>query len=171
MAFLTDYQGNIIDTTGRPLSSFQADPLPKLAYDPATLTWNFGTVPQGTLIKQPLALANTGFGGLSFYLGPAPGLSLSRRAEQVGGADLSNYELLLSTSALPVGAYDQSVTIATSDPTQPLMTLRVLGNVTAVTGEIRVAQSSTPSMLRLAFPAVTTWASGTTILTRWGQIP
>ena len=23
MAFLTDYQGNILDTTGRPLSSFQ----------------------------------------------------------------------------------------------------------------------------------------------------
>ena len=76
MAFLTDYQGNILDTAGRPLSSFQADPLPKLAYDPATLTWNFGTVPQGTLLKQPLALANTGFGALSIYLGPAPGLTL-----------------------------------------------------------------------------------------------
>ncbi len=135
MAFLTDYQGNILDTAGRPLSSFQADPLPKLAYDPAALTWNFGTVPQGTLIKRPLALANTGFGALSIYLGSAPGLTLSRRAEQVGGADLSNYELQLSTGSLPVGAYDQSVTIATSDPTQPLLTLRVLGNVTAASGD------------------------------------
>ena len=122
MAFLTDYQGNILDTAGRPLSSFQSDPLPKLAYDPAALTWNFGTAPQGTLIKRQLALANTGFGALSIYLGPAPGLTLARHAEQVGGADLSSYELLLSTTGLPLGAYDQSITIATSDPTQPLLT-------------------------------------------------
>ena len=61
MAFLTDYQGNILDTAGRPLSSFQADPLPKLAYDPAALTWNFGTVPQGTLLKRPLGLGQHRF--------------------------------------------------------------------------------------------------------------
>ena len=37
LAFLTDYAGNILDTGGRPLSSFQVDPLPKLAVDAATL--------------------------------------------------------------------------------------------------------------------------------------
>lgn len=36
MAFFTDYQGNILDTAGRPLYSFQADPLPKLAVDTVT---------------------------------------------------------------------------------------------------------------------------------------
>ncbi len=35
LAFLTDYEGNILDTGGRPLSSFQVDPLPKLAVDAA----------------------------------------------------------------------------------------------------------------------------------------
>ena len=52
MAFLTDYQGNILDTAGRPLSSFQADPLPTLVTDDAHLTWNFGTVEQGALLEH-----------------------------------------------------------------------------------------------------------------------
>ncbi len=30
MAFLTDYEGNILDTAGRPLSSWQEDPQPEL---------------------------------------------------------------------------------------------------------------------------------------------
>ncbi len=170
MAFLTDYQGNILDTAGRPLSSFQADPLPKLAYDPAALTWNFGTAPVGTLIKQPLALANTGFGALSIYLGSAPGLTLSRRAEQVGGADLSNYELQLSTGLLPVGAYDQSVTIATSDPAKPLLALRVLGTVTAASGDNAGGTVQRPLDVFVAFRAVTTWASGTNTPICLGQI-
>lgn len=44
MAFLTDYEGNILDTAGRPLSSFQADPLPTFALNETDLTWNFGTL-------------------------------------------------------------------------------------------------------------------------------
>ena len=85
MAFLTDYQGNILDTAGRPLSSFQADPLPQVAADPAALTWDFGSVAQGALLKHPLDLANVGYGGLHTYLAPAPGLRLTRSAERDGG--------------------------------------------------------------------------------------
>jgi hypothetical protein len=39
MAFFTDYQGNILDTGGRPLSSFQADPKPVFAMGTADQTW------------------------------------------------------------------------------------------------------------------------------------
>ena len=85
MAFLTDYQGNILDTAGRPLSSFQADPLPKLAVDDASLTWNFGTVAQGSLLKRPLSLANTGYGALLHLDQPDNGLALSQRAAGHGG--------------------------------------------------------------------------------------
>ena len=135
MAFLTDYQGNILDTAGRPLSSFQADPLPEVAVDAATLTWNFGTVAQGALLKHTPALANVGYGRLYTYLTPTPGLSLATRADVVGAADLSDYALILRTADLPIGAYDQTATLKTSDPTQPSLTVRVQGTVTAATGD------------------------------------
>lgn len=138
MAFLTDYQGNILDTAGRPLSSFQADPLPKVAVDAATLTWNFGSVPQGALLKHSPALANVGYGRLYTYLTPTPGLSLATRADVVGAADLNDYALILRTADLPVGAYDQTATLKTSDPTQPTLTVHVQGTVTASTGDITI---------------------------------
>lgn len=86
MAFLTDYQGNILDTAGRPLSSFQVDPLPQLAADNATLTWNFRAVSQGTIVKYPIMLANTGFGRLYTYLPLGNGLRLNRASSTVGAA-------------------------------------------------------------------------------------
>lgn len=136
MAFLTDYQGNILDTAGRPLSSFQQDPLPKVAADPAALTWNFGSVAQGSLLKHPLALANVGHGALYAYMQPAPGLHLSRAVNaSVGAADQSDFELTLRSAEVAVGAYDQTVTIHTSDPLSPTVTLRVLGQVTAASGD------------------------------------
>jgi PKD repeat protein len=61
MAFWTDYQGNILDTAARPLSSFQADPRPAFVADEGSLLWDFGTVRQGTLLKRRFSLANTGF--------------------------------------------------------------------------------------------------------------
>ena len=136
MAFLTDYQGNILDTAGRPLSSFQVDPLPELAADDTTLSWNIGTVTQGTLLKHALALANTGFGRLYTYIPPTSGLALNTVGSRtVGAADQPLYELTLRTADLPVGAYDQTITLATSDPAQPTRLLRVYGAITAASGD------------------------------------
>jgi PKD repeat protein len=136
MTFLTDYQGNILDTAGRPLSSFQEDPLPKVAADPAALTWDFGSAAQGSLLKHPLALANVGHGALYAYMQPAPGLHLSRAVNaSVGAADQNDFELTLHTAEVDVGAYDQTVTIHTSDPLSPTLAVRVLGQVTAASGD------------------------------------
>jgi hypothetical protein len=136
MAFLTDYQGNILDTAGRPLSSFQVDPLPTLAADDTTLSWNIGTVTQGTLLKHPLALANTGFGRLYTYIPPTSGLALNTLGSRtIGAADQPLYELTLRTADLPVGTYDQTITLATSDPARPTRALRVYGTVTAASGD------------------------------------
>jgi hypothetical protein len=136
MAFLTDYQGNILDTAGRPLSSFQVDPLPTLAADDTTLSWDIGTVTQGTLLKHPLALANTGFGRLYTYIPPTSGLALNTVGSRtIGAADQPLYELTLRTAGLPVGAYDQTITLATSDPAHPTRSLRVYGTVTAASGD------------------------------------
>ncbi len=129
LAFLTDYQGNILDTAGRPLSSFQEDPLPVL--EGTTPIWNFGTVAQGSLLKKRLALANTGYNVLYTYLEPTPGLRLQRAARTVGAADLVGYELVLDTADLPVGPYDRTVTLRTSDPNRSTVSVRLLGTITA----------------------------------------
>lgn len=140
VAFVTDYQGNVIDSSGRPLSSFQKDPLPRLAFDASSITWNFGTVAEGALLKHRLALANTGSGRLMTYMTPVTGLSLSARTNTVGPAELADYQLVLRTMDLPTGAYEQTATLKTSDPTQPALTIHVFGTIAAandVPGRLR----------------------------------
>jgi hypothetical protein len=132
LAFLTDYQGNILDTAGRPLSSFQIDPLPKLASAESELVWNFGTAPRGALLRYALQLGNTGAGRLYAYVSPAPGLQLeSIGGQTIGAADLSSYRLVLRTADLPLGAYDQTLVVRTSDLLNPLRILRIRGTITA----------------------------------------
>lgn len=136
MAFLTDYQGNILDTAGRPLSSFQVDPQPNLVVDDAALTWNFGTLPQGAIAKHPLTIANTGYGRLYTYFPPTAGITLNQVAAQtIGAADAPNYELTLRTAALPIGPVDRTITLTTNDPDQPTRQVRIQGTVTAVTAD------------------------------------
>ena len=53
LAFWTDYQGNILDTAARPLSSFQADPRPASAMALADEVWDFGTAQQVTVHVGP----------------------------------------------------------------------------------------------------------------------
>ncbi|RLF30763.1 MAG: hypothetical protein DRN07_08175, partial [Thermoplasmata archaeon] len=64
MAFFTDWQGNILDTAARPLSSFQEDPKPALVLDETSTIWGFGSVPQGTILSHTFTLANVGLMGL-----------------------------------------------------------------------------------------------------------
>ncbi|MEM7531669.1 MAG: LamG-like jellyroll fold domain-containing protein, partial [Chloroflexota bacterium] len=141
LAFLTDHQGNILDTAGRPLATFQADPQPALAVKSADLTWNMGDVTQGTLLKHRFTLANTGMGRLYTYLDtPASGLPLTptdnataskQRNRTIGAADDTVYELTLDTSTLAVGAVDQTLTVNTNDPDTPTLSVRILGAIVA----------------------------------------
>ncbi|GIV80145.1 MAG: hypothetical protein KatS3mg050_4539 [Litorilinea sp.] len=98
-------------------------------------TWDFGTVVQGSLLKRSLALANTGHNVLYTYLEPTPGLRLNRTALSVGAADLVGYELVLNTGELPVGPYDRTVTLHTSDPNRPTVSVRLVGTIAAPTGD------------------------------------
>ncbi|MEM7537045.1 MAG: CARDB domain-containing protein, partial [Chloroflexota bacterium] len=144
LAFLTDYQGNILDTAGRPLSSFQADPNPKLAVDDSTLTWNVGTLPQGTLATYPLSLANAGHGRLYTYLSPATGFSLATGNRTIGAAGVGDYELLLNTADLSVGALEQTLTLKSSDPDTPSRELRVVGTITAAPPDVAASGTQRP---------------------------
>ncbi len=132
LAFLTDYAGNILDTGGRPLSSFQADPLPTLVTDDAALTWDFGAVAQGALLRHRLSMANTGFGPLYTFVDAGGTLALSQAGQRtVGAAGVADYQLTLRTADLPVGPYDETFTIKTSDPANPTRTFHVVGTISA----------------------------------------
>lgn len=144
LAFLTDYQGNILDTAGRPLSSFQVDPLPQLVADEPSLTWNLGTVAQGSVLKHKLGIANTGYGRLYTYLTPSPGLTLGTANQTVGAGDTPSYELTLRTDELTTGPYSATVTLLTSDPNQPSRALHVAGTIVASTGDQPVGPIERP---------------------------
>ena len=108
MAFWTDYQGNILDTAGRPLSSFQADPKPAFAMAAADETWDFGTAQQGTLMQRQFALASSGYMDLLTYIGSAAGLDRDRPAATgCRPADMGVYTVTLNTQSLPAGPYRQ----------------------------------------------------------------
>ena len=103
VAFWTDWQGNIIDVRGRPLWSFQADPKPTLTSDATALTWNIGTVAQGTTVKRRITLANTGYGPLQTWVDTPVGLTISAAGvSSVAPGDSAVYDLALNTQQLPI---------------------------------------------------------------------
>lgn len=136
MAFLTDYEGNILDTAGRPLSSFQDDPRPAAVFDNSAQVWDFGTVQQGTLLEQPFALASVGYLDLLAYLGNASGLTIDGpAATAIAPGDVAIYTVQLNTEAMPVGPYEATIPVRTSDPQNPTATLTIRGTITAMPGD------------------------------------
>ena len=156
IAFWTDSEGNIIDSAARPFSSFAEDPNPAFAMTTTDATWNFGTAAQGTLLKRTFIFANTGFLDLLTYVSAPSGVSLSQTgSRRVGPADATTYEITLHTADLPLGAYDGTITIRASDPSQPVKTVHVVGTVTAAVPDTPPGATQRP----LDWPA--TFASGT----------
>ncbi|HOT93195.1 MAG TPA: CARDB domain-containing protein [Anaerolineae bacterium] len=141
MAFWTDWQGNILDTAARPLSSFQVDPKPALAMAAADATWNFGSAVQGTILKRTFDLANTGYLDLLTYVNAPAGVTLSQQGSRsVGPADVTTYEITLETINLPVGPYSETITIRSSDPAIPTQTVLLMGNIAAGTPDTPVGE-------------------------------
>lgn len=132
MAFWTDYEGNILDVSGRPLSSFQADPTPEFAITPADETWDFGTTAKGTILKREFSFANTGDRTLLTYVDAPAGLLVSQTGSKlIGPADIATYVISINTNDLPVGAYSELITIHTSDLANPTRTIAITGSITA----------------------------------------
>lgn len=135
MAFWTDYEGNILDVSGRPLSSFQVDPTPEFAMILADETWEFGTTTQGTILKREFSFANTGERTLLTYVDAPEGLMVSQTGSKlIGPADMATYEITVNTSDLPVGDFSDVITIQTSDPANPTRTIAISGSI--ATGEV-----------------------------------
>jgi PKD repeat protein len=131
MAFWTDYQGNILDTAARPLSSFQADPRPAFAMRGADEVWDFGTAARGTLLRRTIALGSVGFMDLLTHIGSVPGLSISATgSRRLPPGDVALYDLTLNTADLPEGPFERTLTIRTSDPDHPTRTVTIRGIIT-----------------------------------------
>lgn len=145
MAFWTDYEGNILDASGRPLSSFQADPAPEFAITPADETWDFGTAAQGTILKREFSFANTGERTLLTYVDAPDGLLVSQTGSKlIGSADMASYEITINTSVLPVGDFSDIITIHTSDPANPTRTIAITGSITAGEANLPVLLNQLP---------------------------
>jgi len=130
LALVTDWEGNIIQTLARPLFSFQQDPTPTLAH--AEDTWDFGTVVKGQHLEHTFSFANTGETGMFGYITSGPGLSIQGvNSRNLLPGDMENATVVLDTSALPIGRYDETITLRTSDVNNPTKTLRVTGMIVA----------------------------------------
>ena len=130
LAFWTDHEGNILDTAGRPLSSFQDDPSPVSKIDSDELLWDFGEARQGTLMQRKFVLGNTGFADLLTYLEDAQGITVTGPAsEPFAPADMGVYTMTINTADLAVGSFQRALPIRTSDPENPTRTITIQGEI------------------------------------------
>ncbi|MFH2038983.1 MAG: CARDB domain-containing protein [Chloroflexota bacterium] len=161
LAFFTDSQGNIIDSSARPLASFGPDPLPEasltstpwevgvnnataLAGTPSMASslvklpdpWDFGSVLAGTTLHASLTLANTGLGDLRYSLtGFGNGLSVSgSSAGTLGSTATRLFSLTLDTAGMSPGAFSLSLTLRSNDPNHASIPIHITGTIAAQTG-------------------------------------
>jgi hypothetical protein len=144
LAFFTDSQGNIIDSSARPLGSFGQDPLPEANltagdWQIGTLSvmsvpnpWDFGTIEAGTLLSAKLTLANTGLSSLQYTLaGLGAGVSVEDNSAGVlGPSDTRIFKLRVDTAGLPSGPFTRTLTLRTNDPKHPTIPINLMGTIT-----------------------------------------
>jgi hypothetical protein len=152
LAFFTDSQGNIIDSSARPLASFGPDPLPEAHLSagqwlsgttagPTLPTfpnpWSVGTAVSGTLLTARLTLANTGLGNLRYALtGLNNGLTAdSTAAGTLSPANTRTFTLTLDTAGFPAGPFTHTLTLRTSDPNQANVAIPVVGTIVPPNGQ------------------------------------
>lgn len=136
LVFLTDHQGNILDTAGRPLSSFQSDPRPAFAYDEAALTWDFGSAQQGTLLQREFRLASVGYQDLLTSIVADNGISVTGPTSRaLSPGDVGVYTVNLNTESLPVGAFERTIALRTSDLDRQTRQIVIRGTITAAPSE------------------------------------
>jgi len=151
LAFLTDSQGNIIDSTARPLASFGADPLPQANLTvspwnsgqvslPATQSltdpWDAGSMQPGALMTARIKLTNSGVGMLRYALtGEDSVLDVNGVASgALAPSDSDTLTLTLNTAGLPPGQFDKTLALRTSDPANASVTVHVQGTIAIPSG-------------------------------------
>ena len=139
-----DYQGNTIDQQLRPLSDVQNDVLPRLGMTlegntPVTVPYgqteyviNIGTVAQGMPLKRMLTFANVGDVPMRASINKVANTQTSfTGAFFVPAGLVLPYIIAFDTGALTPGAFNQTVSVRTSDPTWPVLNIRFQGTIVA----------------------------------------
>lgn len=148
LAFMTDSQGNIIDSSARPLASFGPDPLPIAVlnagdWQPGDLSiaslpdpWDFGAVEAGTHLSARLTLANVGLGSLRYALtGLGDGVSVEGSAAgSLGPTETRAFDLTIDTSGYPAGPFLKTLSLRTSDPNNGSIAINLSGTILGASG-------------------------------------
>lgn len=127
LALWTDGQGDIIDTSVRPLSSFQEDPLPEVAHTGEA--WDFGDVYVGEPVYQEFVAGNTGNDNLA-VLAATDVVSSTLRGDWrtvLSPTESATFGLQIDTSS--PGPVNGSVTLRTNDVNTPEVTIPVTGTI------------------------------------------
>ena len=148
LAFMTDSQGNIIDSSARPLASFGADPLPvvnlvagewqigALSVMNVPDPWSFGSGEAGTLLNAKLTLANSGQAPLEYSLsGLGNGVGLTGPTSgTLAPAQTRQFNLIMDTANLPAGSFSRSLSLRTNDPTAAIVPINLSGTILGNSG-------------------------------------
>ena len=101
--------------------------------------WDFGVAQQGTLMQRTFTLGNVGYTELLTRLGTSNGLSVAGPTTRgLPPGDTATYTVTLNTQFLPTGPFQQTLTMRTSDPDNPITTVTVRGNVTAAPSNVAI---------------------------------
>jgi hypothetical protein len=132
LVFWTNYQNTIIDTDGRPISNLRVDPQPDLTTAAGDEVWDFGSAAQGTIMQRQFALANVGYMDLLTYLSSQPGITVSGPGQsQLLPADLAFYTISVNTDLQPVGPFERTISVRTSDVDSSQRTIIIRGTIVA----------------------------------------
>lgn len=152
LAFFTDSQGNIIDSSARPLASLGPDPLPianivaaEWQIGPAAPQsvvsvpdpWDFGAVEAGTLLHARVTLGNSGVGELLYAItGYGDELSFSGAAAgTLAPTGTRTIDITLDTSGIPTGPFSRTLKVRTNDPNNAAIVINLAGTIMAPGGD------------------------------------
>ena len=159
LAFFTDSQGNIIDSSARPLASFGPDPLPianitaaEWRIGPAAPQsvvsipdpWDFGGVEAGTVLHARVTLGNTGVGNLLYALtGYGDELSFSGAAAgTLAPTQTRTIDITLDTRGLAAGPFSRTLKVRTNDPNHAEIVINLAGTIITPGGDATAYQAS-----------------------------
>jgi hypothetical protein len=150
LAFFTDSQGNIIDSSARPLASFGPDPLPVANLTNSAWTvgnqlnastavddpWDFGAVEPGTTLSAHLTLGNTGLGTLRYTLsGAGNGVTVTGISSgDLAPSETREFLIRLDTAGAAPGAFSRTLTMRTSDPNSASIPIHITGTISTPVG-------------------------------------
>ncbi|MBC8233504.1 hypothetical protein H8E77_28480 [bacterium] len=131
LAAIEDYQGVLIDSDVQAVMIVSNNPSPYSAYlemtDLADGALDFGTSLQGQPLSKSFTVFNTGLSDIEVLGGlPNRDFAMTPIPRKIQPGDSSKVEIDVNTPAFS-GDWSDEITIATSDPTQPNVTIPVTG--------------------------------------------